>query len=135
MIEKFTSDFRTTSIKEWQTEIVVVLDWYDGPRAGFCRMHYPEQTYYFEVFADCYSEDEIEDHLFRIKMCTPEMMNTVIQLLSQFGEPHKPIWVPLGEWAEQTHQKIDSIIAQAIASPVVIQSPDMRSFNGCWITS
>lgn len=56
-------------VNTWKTEQVIVLDWYDAPRTGFCKMAVPEVEFYFTVFADRYVEDSLDDHLYTITCC------------------------------------------------------------------
>ena len=36
----------------WQTQQVIVVDWYDGPREGLCHLAQPASEFYFVVLAE-----------------------------------------------------------------------------------
>jgi hypothetical protein len=45
---------------------VLVLDWVDGPLEGFLRLANPKSDWYFKVFAENASAEDVNDRLFAL---------------------------------------------------------------------
>jgi hypothetical protein len=42
---------------EWEAEQVIVLDGYDGPRSGVCRLEHPAIQVSFDLLDDTWASD------------------------------------------------------------------------------
>jgi hypothetical protein len=137
MLDDFKLAFKTLSPDQWQMEQVIVFDWHDGPRSGFCKMIQPTVSFYFEILTDCYSQNDTDDHLYQLSFCEVEKFNKVIEIFAQVEPPQKPIWIPSGnsELEAEVEIELDKIISQVEISSIIVQSCNMIEFSCCWVKS
>lgn len=134
MIDASTA-FKSLSPDKWKVEQVIVFDWYDWPRRGFCKMAQPATCFYFEVLADAYSEEDTDDHLYQISSCDTTNFDEVIQIFTTVDQPRKPIWIPSNNsnLSADDEREIAQIISQVKPTDIVIQSRNMLEFSRCWV--
>jgi len=130
-------ELTATPPEHWQTEQVIVLDWYDGPRAGLCRLRSPVAEFQFELRAERATEDDLDDRLFSIAMLRAGAFAEVLDASKFLGTPARPIWVPRWESCdkealERADQAVEHAKQQAIATPFVVRTRDFVSFSGLW---
>src|SRR5262245_38660422 len=88
----------------WRVDKVVVLDWYDGPRAGLCRLRTPQAEYSFELVDERPTDDGLDDRLFALSLLPPGAMDRILPLLHFAGPPVLPVWVPC--WASSDAREL-----------------------------
>jgi len=98
---------------EWQGRECIALDWYDGPREGFCRLTRPAVEFYFTLLDERPDPDGVDDRLFAVHA------------------------LPLGagdqlDWTEWHPKNADALIAGATPTDIVVYTKDMSRFLGCW---
>ena len=134
MLTEFDKAFKTLPTNKWAVEQLIILDWYDGPRSGFCKMTRPKVRFYFEVIADCYLQDDTDDHLFQLSDCPTEKLDAVIEIFAKVGQPQKPSWIPSGNMDLEDEKQIETIISELEASSIIVQSHNMTEFSCCWLS-
>jgi len=135
MLTEFEAAFKSLPVDKWKIEQVIILDWYDGPRSGFCKTLQPSVSFYFEVVADCYSQDDTDDHLFQLSDCPTEKLDVVIEIFAKVGQPQKPSWIPSGNISLDNENQIERIIFELEQSSIIVQSHNMIHFSRCWVKS
>lgn len=132
------SSLTSKSVELWRVEQVIVLDWYDGPQMGFCEMRYPECSFYFELFAQQSSQNDLDNRLFRIKEIPLSTMREILLMMAELGEPKKPLWIPKWEFDSEiaksgVEKQIEQIIKKSQETKILIQTQDMNKFQGYWL--
>ena len=95
-------------------------------------MAQPKCEFCFEVFADCFSDDDMDDHLYHLYVCPPETIDNLVAILREIGEPKHPVWVPVvGD--KGIEDKIKELESQMQKTSLIIQSRDMIDFTACWL--
>ncbi len=124
-------------LKEWDIELVTVLDWHDGPREGFCQFRKPDVAVYFEILAERFSPNDPDDQLFIWKQITNEDLSQIYSLLESQGKPNAKIWIPEWEFdspeTQQAVEKaIDDLILKHEKTDLIVRSRDMENFAEYW---
>lgn len=132
-----SSTLHLHNVNQWQVRQVIVLDWYDGPREGLCELAQPASCFYFELFAERYSEDELDDRLFVIYEVPANAVNQIFSKLSTLDQPKSPLWIPRWQFKTETERletesQIDSLLAQSKRTNLIIQTKDMLNIQDCW---
>lgn len=123
--------------KHWQVEQVVILDWYDGPRTGLCKMAKPQCTFHFALLVERVLPDDLDDRVFRLSEASEGTMEQTLSILGALGPPHTPVWVPIWSFDSKSHrleaeQKLESLLASLVRTTLIVQTPDMIHFLGFW---
>jgi hypothetical protein len=71
---------------------VVILDWDDGPRTGFCTMAQPPCTFHFALLAKRLLPDDLDGRVFRLSEASEGTMEQVLFILGGLGPPKTPLW-------------------------------------------
>jgi hypothetical protein len=98
-----------TPTSELITTKVVVLDWVDGPLEGFLSLENPDSAWYFRVFADNVSTDDVDDRLFALTPISATLRQEVLDLAASMDNSGT-IVVPDVSAAGLTH--LDRVIGQ-----------------------
>jgi len=125
---------------DWEVEQVVVLDWYDGPREGFCRLRFPAAEFHFKVVAERPAEDDVDDRVFAVATLPAGAMQELLPYLSFAGEPSKPVWIPRWQSSDEdeirsANRAVEAMIHSATATGLLVRSPDFVRFLGVWARS
>lgn len=128
-----------TDPKKWEVDQVIALDWYDGARAGLCRLRVPKAEFQFELLAERPTEDGLDDRLFAVSTIPAGTLEAVLSSLSFAGPPATPVWAPRWESRNQSdlegaNQAIARAKRSAVATALVIRTSDFVTFLGCWET-
>lgn len=121
----------------WQIRQVVMLDWYDGPRRGLCEMAFPKCVFYFVLFAERHSDDDLDDRLFRLSEAPPYSVDQIMTILSELGKPKVPIWIPRWEFCDlaskqHAERQVEMLYRTFKETGIIIQTRDMEHFLGYW---
>ena len=123
--------------KHWQVAQVVILDWYDGPRTGLCKMAKPQCTFHFALLDERLLPDDLDDRVFRLSEASEGTMEQMLSILGAMGPPKTPVWVPIWSFDSESHrleaeQKLESVLASLVSTALIVQTPDMIHFLGFW---
>src|SRR5690348_12671619 len=91
----FESTLTSVPVEAWQTKQAVVFDWYDGPRAGICRLERPAVEFAFDLLDERFNEESLDDRLFRLSELPTGSVDTALTILRQLGQPTGPVWTPI----------------------------------------
>lgn len=124
---------------DWVVDQVIVFDWYDGPRQGVACLTQPPCEFYFELLAERYNPNGLDDRLFRVSELPPGSVAKVLEATQALGSPTNAVWVPTWKFSSegerrQADQAINQILSARKDTGIVIASPDMATFLGCWQT-
>jgi hypothetical protein len=122
----------------WHTRQAVILDWYDGPREGFCALDEPNCEFYFKLFAEMTSSDDLDDRLFRLYATSCPVLDDIVSSLSVLGQPFRPCWIPIWRFPDERlksdiESRIDDIIRSSEVTDVIIRTTDMVKFSNIWL--
>ena len=120
---------------EWITRQVVILDWYDGPRAGLCALAHPPCCVWFQIVGE--QINILGEKLFQLHMAPPAAMDELLDTLSELGPPRVPSWGVIWrfetERAEQEADKYIHALLQGLEpSSLFVQSYDLLRFSNAW---
>ena len=123
--------------QHWQVDQVVILDWYDGPRTGLCKMAKPQCTFHFALLDERLLPDDLDDRVFRLSEASEGTMEQMLSTLVALGPPQTPVWVPIWSFDSASHrlaaeQKLESVLASLVRTARIVQTPDMIHFLGFW---
>jgi hypothetical protein len=128
----------STPLSSWKVKQVLILDWYDGPREGFCEMASPPCCFHFKEFAENYVPEGLDERLFYLREIPIEGFRDVMLLLAnELGEPKKPSWVPIWKFEHETtrvhiESVINTLIENSISSNIILQSSDLETISEVW---
>jgi hypothetical protein len=131
------SSLASVPVRAWKTGQAVVFDWYDGPRAGVCRLENPAVEFAFDLLDERFNEDTLDDRLFRLSELPAGSVAAVLTVLRQLGQPAGPVWVPTWRFPDEAaravaEQHLQTIEASKRATELVVFTRDMEEFLGCW---
>lgn len=121
----------------WKVGQVIVLDWYDGPRSGLCRLTEPRVDLLFELLDERQTEDGLDDRLFSLSILAEGTFTAVLSSLAFAGTPPQPVWVPRWQSSNQAdlegaNAAVQNAKALAVATSLVTRTSDFISFRGIW---
>lgn len=124
----------------WEVQQVIVFDWHDGPRSGFCWLIEPSIEFHFQLLDERPTEDDLDDRIYSISEVPRHTCQELLETLKPLGEPRSKVWCPIWQHStpgvlKQLDAEIDAIIENASPTSFVIHSRDMISFRGCWKVS
>lgn len=90
---------------DWMIDQVIVFDWYDGPRAGVARMRRPECEFAFELLAERYNPEGLDDRLFRVYELPQGSVRQILDALTPLGRPVNSVWVPMWSFASKEQEE------------------------------
>jgi hypothetical protein len=127
----------TTPVAQWRVHQVIVFDWSDGPREGFCELEHPHLCFHFKLLAEPCASSEHGDSLFRICTLPVDAVQQTLVALTPLGEPTNPVWIPRWRFPDSVvqaaaEQVIDRFISHRQPSSLIIQTTNMTHFLGCW---
>ena len=124
------------SPEQWVVDQVIVFDWYDGPRRGWCALARPAIEFVFECVEEQPNPDGLDLRSFRIKELPAGSVAQALAVLRYLGPTDTPIWCPIwrfpsAESREQTESALQDIELHARATDLVVLSTDMERFIEC----
>lgn len=132
LVENFSGPIRVAR--------TIILDWYDGPRAGFLWLDHPSSGWHFTIFAQRPWDDEEDDNLFLLAPLPAGAEATIDEALRDQGPPPGPHWAPIWRFPSEERQlaveaTLDALIAGLGSPTVVVRSADLKSIKGAWLRS
>jgi len=61
----------TDDSQRWGVAELIVLDYYDGPREGLCKLAIPAGEFSFKMIAERYNPDGLDDRFYRLSSLPP----------------------------------------------------------------
>ncbi|MES2790317.1 MAG: hypothetical protein V4719_11970 [Planctomycetota bacterium] len=124
-------------VEHWQTRQTVVFDWHDGPRHGICELATPQCEFLFDLVAERFNPNGLDDRLFRLREIPKGTIASILSLISTLGTPAFPVWVPVWSFANVSERAaadaaIDELLNSSRHADIVIRTHDMIAFLGCW---
>ena len=126
-------------VDQWLVKQVVVLDWHDGPRHGLCALTNPAVEFFFDLFDEEYNPDGLNLLIVRLKELP---LGSVVQFASELnklgpGPVNRPVWIPVWKFATadarcHAEELVEALKARARKTDLLISTPDMTEFTGCW---
>ena len=123
----------------WEVDLIVVTDWSDGPRDGFCRLRSPNCCFRFELIAERLPSYDDDLHLFRLSAISHAEFGALLTGLKSLGPPRQQqVWIPRWTFSsEKDRQEADQAVKAAIEasepSVAIIQTHNMLDFTGAWL--
>ena len=116
---------------------VVVFDWRDGPRQGIAALWFPNCEVAFDLLAKHVNPDGLDDRLFGLRELATGSCQSILGIISKLGSRDSPVWVPCWEFADRVERQrtdpaINAGFAGARKTPIVVLTPGMIHFAGCW---
>jgi hypothetical protein len=134
----FETQLLSLPVDRWKTGLAIIFDWYDGPRAGLCRLEAPGVEFAFELLDERTNEDTADDRLFRLSVLPAGSVAEALAVLRDLGHPTGPFWVPIWRFPSEAdrlkaEQRLERIEGSRRPTSVVIFTHDMVEFLGCWL--
>ena len=128
---------KTTKLEDWVARQTVVFDWYDGPKHGVCALAVPAIEFVFDLLAERYNADGIDDRLFRLRILPDGSVKKILSSVSALGSPSSAVWIPVWQFdteaeKQRADSEIDMILASAQTSDLILWTQDMQTFLGLW---
>jgi hypothetical protein len=132
-----TPSLRNTPVASWRTGQAIVLDWYDGPREGLCRMEHPAAELTFILLAERATADDLDERLFSLAFLPSGTVANVLRALAFAGAPSAPVWVPLwhspvSEELARANEVVAAAMQSAVATDLVVATADFVRFEALW---
>ncbi len=105
----------------WEVEQLIVLDWYDGPRSGVCRMRSPRVDLLFEVADERATPDDLDDRLFRLALLPRTAFDNLRDATATAAVDREP---------EQA--VIERAKQEAVPTTLIVYTRDFKTLLGCW---
>jgi len=123
--------------QNWEVEQVIVMDWYDGPRSGFCRLKNPEIDIEFKLLDERATVEGLDDRLFSLYIMPDGAFSTIFESLAFAGPPARPVWAPSWQSVNQltlneAERAIERARQFATPTPIIIRTPDFVHILGRW---
>jgi hypothetical protein len=115
----------TLPVAQWKSGQVYSFDWYDGPREGVCSLAAPGGEFHFELLEEQFDPDGLEKRLFRVSELPAGSVDEILSVVPDLASPSEPV-------RKGAEQRIRMIDARKRPTSLVILTPDMRHFLGCW---
>jgi hypothetical protein len=134
---KLEETLAETPPSRWTARRVIVLDWYDGPRAGVCALAHPQCELVFHAFAEPPRSDVLAVLLFAVSELPSGSVAQVESLLTELGRPSGPLWVPVWNFRDdatrhEVEGRLDALLVAARPTSLLVASADGLHFEGCW---
>lgn len=118
---------------------IVSLDWYDGPREGFVWLSEPRSAWYFTLWAEAPSSEDVDDRLYALARLPDDGERIIETLLAPLDLPSDRLhWVPHW-WSHSKEQRtaahgvLDALIERLEAPSVLVRSPFLDRFAAAWL--
>jgi len=122
----------------WVIRLVLVMDWYDGPRGGACALSAPNRDYWFELVDERSRTEDLDDRLFRLLDLPLGSVDRLVACLHPLGSPSGTVWVPRfshddAAMLARVRRDVDEVHARAVESELIVRSDTTESFAEGWL--
>jgi hypothetical protein len=122
----------STRSDELQLRPTVLLDWRDGPIEGVTTIGDLGMYWYFRLFAEYPSSNELDDRIYLLSPIANESV-TLIRDLDEKRDGGPMVWPFDGEpHASAIRNAVDKLVASAPAPVLIIRSADFQGVQGIW---
>jgi hypothetical protein len=135
----FRTNLLETLPSTWQVRHTFILDWYDGPREGFCRLSTPDCAFFFTLLGEWMNPDDLDDRLFLIGEVSKDAIDSIVNLLDEPVPQRHEHWVWSPRWEFKTIEQrqraethLEELISGVTPPYLVIRTPNMKEFLGVW---
>lgn len=116
---------------------VIVFDWNDGPVSGICSLETPKCEFEFELIAERYNANDVDERIFKLSALPLGSVDKVIDLLSLLGGPLSRVWIPVWSFPSPEEQEIadnnvDAVLSLSTEMNLVLWTRNMEEFLGIW---
>jgi len=116
---------------------VVALHWQDGPMEGVVRMATPKCEFSFDLFAERYNPDGLDDRLFSLRHIPDGSVTRILMSIQGLGRPSSTVWAPIWRFPTESMRSqadniIDQILKSAVPTNLIAYSTDWRTILGVW---
>lgn len=132
-----TQQLLAVPANKWTVRQVVAFDWYDGPRAGICKLSSPEAEFWFECVEEKYNSEGLDLRLCTVSTLQLGTLDDVLKSLAELGPPASPVWTPIWRFADSNQRRnADTMVSHvrqvAESTNLLICAASFRSILGCW---
>src|SRR5437879_3883044 len=124
---------------QWLVDQVVVLDWYDGPRAGLCALANPAAEFLFDWADEETNPDGLDLRIVRLKEIPPGSVAAFARELERLisTPAAKPVWAPVWRFStaeahRRAEEMAETVQSQSRVTNLLLATPDMVHFTNCW---
>lgn len=137
MTKQFKDILLSQNPNSWQVKQLIIFDWQDGPCEGLCELLEPNLYFYFEMIAERFSENDLNDRLFSIREASSNSVISALTVLHELGQPHQPIWVPNWQFSSEesrleAENALEKLIENTAEPELIIRTPNMTDFLEVW---
>jgi hypothetical protein len=104
-------------VEQWQVKRLGIVGWYDGPTEGICELALPACAFYFELWAERFRADDVDDRLFRLSTLPRSAIDR--------------LWATVDEW-EAHKDEIDELRSSRTLTRVIVRTDDWECFTAYW---
>jgi hypothetical protein len=126
-----------TPTERWKPGQAIVFDWYDGPRAGICRLTTPPVEFHFRLLAERPTVDDLDDRLLLLSEIPGGSVQRTLAALRDLGGPTAAVWVPVWRFpTDAARQEAERLLGELEQgrreTSLILHTRDMIDFLGCW---
>lgn len=115
----------------------IVLDWQDGPLAGFLVFDEDWSAWAFEVFAQRYEEDDLDDRLYLLREIPPRSFDELWGILERLESGVRHIIVPALDSVDGLERSrildmVDRMVKGAGPSRLLMRASRLEVVEGLW---
>lgn len=81
---KINNMFNNFQSKKLKLSQIVVLDWYDGPTEGLCKINDSDSFYSFKLIAEREEDNDVNDRLFKLSEINQNVVSKILVLLKPY---------------------------------------------------
>lgn len=107
-------------------DLVVVLDWQDGPREGYLSLTQPESAWSFRLIASRFDPDGLDDLLFLWRPLPWRVWQDLTLSLASSQRPQSSTWVPTPEIWDGV---VSEALGEALRAPLPKEGLVVRAKN------
>lgn len=116
----------------------ISLGWYDGPREGFLWLAEPRSAWYFALWAELPSSEDVDDRLYALSLLPDDGEQVIERALEPLSPPADGHWVatwsfPSDHQETAANEALDALTKRLPAPSVVLRSAFLRDVNGIWL--
>lgn len=122
---------------EWIVHQAIIFDWYNGPRHGVCAFKVPRCEFVFDLFAERFNPDGMDDRLLVLRELPDESLQRIISEISCLGEPSSSVWIPVWKFSTENKRRhadeiIDTILDSSIQTNIILWTRNLEEVLGAW---
>lgn len=117
-----------------------MLEWYDGPGAGFVELSKPTSTWYFQKLAERFDEDDAGSRLYLLSAAAGDVIDQVAELTGESQRAGSGIRVPSWQFPDAARRQaaddaVEHAVSEMAAGSVIVRSRDLLRVEDFWLTT